>query len=62
MSNGVSCAHYWCLILKEVYEQEGILVPIEDEKAEFSTQAPKMVVDDPVLFPSVSHIPDAMLR
>lgn len=56
VSNGVSCAHYFILILKEVYEYERILVPLEDVKAEFSTlQTLKLVVDDPTLSQCCSH-------
>lgn len=61
--NGVSCARYPSLILSDVYEKEGILVPSEDEKMEYSTlQTPKLVADDLVLFSSVARIPDAMSR
>lgn len=63
VKNVVSCVRYWSLILKDVYEKEGILVPLEDAKVEFSTyQTPKFVTDDPALFPSVVRIPDVMLR
>lgn len=43
--------------------QKEILVPSEDEKAEFSTiSAEWLIVDDPIIFPSVVWIIDAMLR
>ena len=62
VTNGVSCARYWSLILKDAYEKEGILIPSTDEKVEFSLlQTPKLVTDDPVIFPSVARIPEAML-
>ena len=39
-----------------MYEKEGILVPSEDEKGEFLTlQIPKVVIYDPILFPSIVH-------
>lgn len=63
LENGVSCARYQSLILKEVDEQEGILVPSQDKKAAFSTiAAQRLGVDDLAIFPSVARIPDAMLR
>lgn len=31
--NGVSCAKYWNLILRHVYEKEGIMVPNDVPKA-----------------------------
>lgn len=33
--NGVSCARYWSLILKYVYEKGGILVPADQPTTEF---------------------------
>lgn len=63
VTNGVWCARYWSLILREVYEKDGISVPSEDAKMEFSTyKSPKVVSDDPVLFSAVAQILDAMLR
>ena len=46
-----------------MYEKEGILVPFDVPKVEFTVyQHPKIVEDDPYLFPSVAQTPDAMLR
>lgn len=51
------------MILKKVYEQEEILVPSDVEAVEFSTfAAPRLLVDNLVIFPKVARIPDAMLR
>ena len=55
VTNGVSWARFWSLILRGVYEKEGILVPTEDAKVVFLIyQTPKIVTDDPVLFPIVA--------
>lgn len=53
--NGVSCARYWSLILRDVYEKEGILVPSNVPKAEFTIyQHPNSVQDDPMIFPTMA--------
>lgn len=60
--NGVSCARYWSLILQDVYEKEGISFSFDVLKAKFTIyQHPKSVEDDPMIFPIVARIPDAML-
>lgn len=49
--------------MKFVYEKEGILVHVEDPKAEFGVyQHPKTVEDDLEVFSTFSRIPDAMIR
>lgn len=61
--NGFSCARYWSLILRELYDKEGILVPFDVANAKFSNyRPPKVVSDDPILFPTVARIPYAMLQ
>lgn len=63
VSNVVSCTRYWSLILHEVYEKEGILVPCDVPKAEFSIyQHLKCVEAHPIIFPSVARITNVMLR
>lgn len=63
ITNVVSCDRYWSLILIEVYEKEGVLVPFHDANAKFSIyQHPKVVYDDSVLFHHVARIPYAMLQ
>lgn len=63
VTNRVSCARYWSLILRDVYEKQSILVPLLYAKMEFSMyQAPKIVTDDPALFHNMARIPDVMLR
>lgn len=62
LANGVSYARYWSLISSKFIKKEGILVHSKDEKADFSTLAtPQLLVDDPVIFPIVARITDAML-
>lgn len=59
--NGVSCAGYWILILRYVYEKEGI--PNDVPNAEFVMyQHPKTTEDNFVVFPSVARILNAMIR
>ena len=55
--------YFLSLILQQVYEKEGILVPANVPKVEFGIyQDPKNVEDDLEVFPNVARIPDAMLR
>lgn len=59
----VSCAHYWSLILKYVYEKEGIIIPIDDSLAEFGIYRHlKVVTDDLDVFLMVARVPDSLLR
>lgn len=61
--NGVSCACYWGLVLKYVYEKEGIKVLEDEPTTDFVLyQHPKTLEDDLVFFPSVARILDAILR
>lgn len=61
--HGISCAHYWSLILQFSYEKEGILVPKDEQMSEFSLyHFPKIAEDDPDMFPTVARISDGMLR
>lgn len=61
--HGILCAPYWSLILQYAYEKEGILVPEDEQAAEFSLyHFPKTVEDDPDMFPTVARIPNGMLR
>lgn len=61
--NGVSFACYWIVILKYVYDKEGIMVLEDDPTADFVLhQHPKTVEDDPPVFPIVARIKEAMLR
>lgn len=61
--NGISCDHYWSLILEFAYEKEGIVVPNDEPKVEFALYHHlKTVKDNPDEFPSIARILDAMLR
>lgn len=63
LTNGVSSAQFWILILKEVYSQENIFVPTDVETAEFSIMVARRVfVDDLNAFLIVARIPDSMLK
>ena len=60
---GISCARYWSLILGYLYEKEGIVVPANEEKAEFlKYHFPKEVLDDMDIFTHIVRIPNAMLK
>lgn len=49
--------------MKFVYEKEGIMISVDDVKAEFIVyQHLKTVEDDSEVFPPIARIPDAMLR
>ncbi|CAH1428154.1 unnamed protein product [Lactuca virosa] len=53
---------YWSLILQDVYEKEGILVPTDVPKAELTIyQHLKIVEDDSDIFPTVARIYNVML-
>ena len=59
----ISCAWYWSLVLRYVYEKEGIQVPVDEPKAEFLTyHFLKTVKDDVEVFPNIARILDSMLK
>lgn len=59
----VSSAQVWSLIFHEVYTQEGIPLPTNDDVATFAQMTiTKSTMDDPVVFLVVGRIPDSMLN
>ena len=51
------------MILQYIYEKEGIQVPNDEEKADFSLyHYPKTVANDVNIFQTVARIPDSMLK
>lgn len=61
--DGISYARYLSLILQYVYEKEGIEVSNDEETAEFSLyHFPKSVEEAIDVFPTISRIPNSMLK
>lgn len=61
LATGVSSARFWGLILREIYNQENILILVGIEFSEFPVMtAPRVFVDDATIFPKVAQITDSM--